>query len=106
MNVQVLLPVCPGCGGTAWSSIEELTGGSRSYALRADGWTLVDSSFELLETNYSCDDCGYDPSDENDDDGLLEMLADVDTAPAADMAAGRPSEDVSPSLWEPGSMPV
>jgi len=48
------IPVCPTCGGSAWSSVEEYAGGSRDYELRANGWTLVDSSLELLETNYCC----------------------------------------------------
>ena len=100
------IPVCPGCGGTAWLSIEELAGGSRSYALRADGWTLVHSFSELLETNFSCDDCGYDPSDADDDDDLLEVLAAIDTAPSEDLAAGQRRADVSLGLWGVDPTPV
>ena len=94
------IPVCPTCGGSAWSSVEEYAGGSRDYELRANGWTLVDSSLKLLETNYCCGDCGYDPSSDEGDGELLELLDDIDTAHTDDIAADRPGEDVSLRLWE------
>jgi len=61
---------------------------------------------DLLETNYSCDDCGHHPSEGNDDDELLELLADIDTASRDDIAADRPREDVSLRLWEIDPTPV
>jgi hypothetical protein len=94
------IPICPSCGGTAWSSVEELGGGSRVYALRAAGWTLVDSSLDLLETNYSCDGCGHDPSDDDDEGELWDLLGDIDTAPRDDLAADGPRQDVSLPLVE------
>ena len=100
------IPVCPTCGGSNWSSVEEYAGGSRDYELRADGWTLVDSSLELLETDYYCRDCGCDPSSDEDDDRLLELLADINTAPTDDIAADRPREDLSLRLWEGDRTPV
>jgi hypothetical protein len=100
------IPACPSCGGTAWSCEEELAGGSRKYELRADGWTLVESSLELLQTDYACDDCGRDPADDDAGDDLLELLADIDTAPSDDIAADRRREDVTPGLWELDPTPV
>lgn len=80
------IPVCPICDGSKWSCVEEYAGGSRDYELRSGGWTLVDSSLELEETDYCCADCGYDPSDD-EDDSLLELLGDIETAPAGGTAA-------------------
>ena len=79
------IPVCPICEGSKFMR----QGVRRRFAhdeLRSGGWTLVDSSLELEETDYSCANCGYDPSDD-EDDSLLELLGDFDTAPADDIAA-------------------
>jgi hypothetical protein len=74
------IPVCPDCGGRSWESVEDYSGGSKRYELRADGWTLVDNWLELNQSDYGCRDCGYDPSDD-EEDKLLEVLGDIDTAP-------------------------
>jgi hypothetical protein len=92
------IPVCPTCGGSKWESVEEYAGGSRHYELRPDGWTLVNSFVELLETNYCCRDCDYDPSEDEDNDELLELLNDIDTAPTDDIESDRPAEDISAIL--------
>jgi hypothetical protein len=94
------IPVCPGCDGSHWESIEEYDGGSRQYALRAEGWTLVEDWLELNQTNYRCRDCGYDPDDE--DDELWAALNEIDTAPAADTAPARSALGEQAMLWEQG----
>lgn len=63
------IPVCPGCGGSVWESVENYGGGSKRYELGAHGWTLVDDCLELHQTEYLCGDCGY-PSDGDGDDEL------------------------------------
>ena len=92
------IPVCPGCGGSSWESVEDYRGGSKRYELRADGWTLVDDWLELNQSDYGCRDCGYDPSDE-EDHVLLELLSEIDTAPEAETESGRPAEGLSLQLW-------
>lgn len=77
----VEIPACPGCEGRNWQCIEELAGDSKEYVLRADGWTLVvDNSTELLENNYRCRDCDYDPGELEEDWELFEQLNDIETA--------------------------
>lgn len=93
------IPTCPTCGGSCWESVEEYAGGSRDYELLEDGWTLVDSFLELLQTDYACGDCGYDPSGEENDE-LLELLANIDTAQMPDMEPDRPAKDLSLGLRE------
>ena len=44
------IPVCPGCGGRLWESVEDYGGGSKRYELRAPGWTLVNDHLELRQT--------------------------------------------------------
>jgi hypothetical protein len=66
-GVVVEIPARPGCEGRNWECVEELAGSSKEYELRADRWTLVDSSTELLETNYRCRDCDYDPGELEED---------------------------------------
>jgi len=82
------IPVCPGCDGSSWDSVEDYGSGSKRYELGAHGWTLVDDWLELRQTNYCCRDCGYDPSDGEDDDELWKVLNDIDTAPTADVESG------------------
>lgn len=94
------IPVCPGCGNSSWESVEEYSGGSKRYELRANGWTLVDDWLDLNETDYSCRDCGYDPSDGEDDDELLALLNDIDTAPAVKVESDRAADNLS--LWPCG----
>jgi hypothetical protein len=77
------IPVCPGCDGSSWESVEDYGSGSKRYELRAYGWTLVDDWLELRQTDYCCRDCGYDPSDGEDDDELWGVLNRIDTAPTA-----------------------
>jgi hypothetical protein len=72
-------PVCPGCGSSRWESVENYGGGSKRYELRAAGWLLVDDWLDLLETDYLCRDCGYDPAADGEDD-LWEVLNDIETA--------------------------
>jgi hypothetical protein len=95
------IPVCPGCSGSSWESVEDYSGGSRRYELRADGWRLVDDWLDLRQTDYSCVDCGYDPSD-GDDDELLELLNDIDTAPTAEVESRPLAGDLSLQLWQDG----
>jgi len=92
------IPVCPNCGGSSWESVEDYSGGSKRYELRADGWRLVDDWLKLRQTDYRCRDCGYDPSD-GEDDELWGVLNDIDTAPAAEES--RPlADDLSLQLWQ------
>ena len=56
------------------------------------GWTCN-------QTDYCCGDCGYDPSDGEDDDELWGVLNDIATVPAA--AESRPlAEDALLQLWQ------
>jgi hypothetical protein len=93
------IPVCPGCGGSQWELVEDLAGGSKRYELRAAGWTLVDDWLELNQTDYRCRDCGYDPSDDEDEE-LWELLGDIDTASTAETGSDRPVGDPSMQLWQ------
>jgi hypothetical protein len=77
------IPVCPDCGGSSWELNEDYGGGSKRYELRGNGWMLVDDWLELNQSDYGCRDCGYDPSDGDDDDRLLELLNEIETAPTA-----------------------
>lgn len=83
------IPVCPACGGSAWSSTEQLSGGERFYELRAEGWVLVDESLEMLESDYCCRDCGHDPVEDDDDCALWDLLSAIDTAFPDDVRADR-----------------
>ena len=101
------IPACPICDGSNWSSAEEYAGGSRDYELRADGWTLVDSSLELVETDYCCRDRSYYPSrDEDDDELLCDLLADIETAGTHDFGSDRPAEDIPLTPWVRNGPPV
>ena len=73
------IPVCPGCGGSSWELVEDYSGGSKRYELRAEGWTLVGDWLELNQSDYSCCGCGYRPDGDGDDD-LWEVLRDIETA--------------------------
>jgi hypothetical protein len=91
------IPVCPGCGGSSWESVEDYGSGSKRYELRAHGWTLVDECLELRQTDFCCRDCGYDPSD--GDDELLEVLNDIDTAATVEGEPRPLADDLSLHLW-------
>jgi hypothetical protein len=93
------IPVCPGCGGSSWASVEDYSGGSKRFELRADGWRLVDDSLELRQTDFSCIDCGYDPSDGEDGEELWDVLNRIDTAPAAEEESGSLADDPSSRPW-------
>lgn len=80
----MMIPECPSCGGSSWESIEDYGGGSKRYELRAHGWTLVDDWLDLSQTDYRCLGCGFDPSDDEDNDALWEVLNDIHTARAAE----------------------
>jgi hypothetical protein len=94
------IPVCPGCGGSSWESVEDYSGGSKGYELCAAGWRLVNDRLELRQTDYSCLDCGYDPSDHEDGDELLEMLNDIDITPTPEAEYGGPSGELQLRLWQ------
>lgn len=72
----VNIPECPQCRGTAWSSTESVGGGERMYRLRPTGWELVDSTGDLYQTDYACDNCGELSPDDYEE--LWEKLSDID----------------------------
>jgi hypothetical protein len=94
------IPVCPGCGGSSWESVEDHGGGSKRYELRAHGWTLVNDWLDLHQTDYRCCDCGYDPTEGEGDGELWDLLNDIDTAPTAETESRPLAEGLSLPLWE------
>jgi hypothetical protein len=93
------IPVCPGCGGSHWASVEDYGGGSKRYELRPHGWTLVDDGLKLRQTDYCCVGCGYDPLN-GDHDELWDLLNDIDTAVAAGTESDPSGDDLSMRLWQ------
>jgi len=46
------------------------------YRLRPTGWELVDSTGDLYQTDYACDNCGELSPDDYEE--LWEKLSDID----------------------------
>lgn len=63
---DVTPPLCPRCGAQAWHAVEVIEGGTRTYRLDGQGWSLEKDNLDLLSTTFRCTRCNFSP-DAGDD---------------------------------------